>query len=62
MSDTKKEVISFNLCTTEFLKKYYTDFYLDQSEELKIGFTEDDRKILRTTIRSITNDILGTIK
>lgn len=46
----------------KIISKYYTDFYLDQSEELKIGFTEDDRKILRTTIRSITNDILGTIK
>jgi len=46
----------------KIISKYYTDFYFDKSEDFKIGFTENDREILRTTIRSITNDILGTIK
>ena len=45
----------------KIISKYYTDFYFDKSEDFKIGFTDEDRKILRTTIRSITNDILGTI-
>jgi hypothetical protein len=37
LSDTKKEVISFNLCTTEYLKKFYTDFYVTGSYEGKIS-------------------------
>ena len=45
----------------KIISKYYTDFYFDKSEDFKIGFTDEDRQILRTTIRSITNDILGTI-
>lgn len=45
----------------KIISKYYTDFYFDKSEDFKIGFTDEDREILRTTIRSITNDILGTI-
>jgi replicative superfamily II helicase len=46
----------------KIISKYYIDFHFEKTEDFKVGFTEGERNILRTTIRSIINDILGTIK
>ena len=35
--DTKKEILSFNLCTTEFIKKFITDYYVVGSYKGKIS-------------------------
>ena len=37
--------------------KYYADFYLDYADDIKIGFTNDERNKLRSTIRSILEDV-----
>jgi hypothetical protein len=41
--------------------KYYADFYLDKDNELGLGYTDQERNILRITVKSVTQDILDTI-
>lgn len=41
------------------ISRYYIDFNLDKSEDFSVGFSDDERKKLRTTIRSIVDDILN---
>lgn len=48
-------------CLDKIISKYYVDFYLDKCEDMTIGFTDDERKSLRQSIKNIVNDILGTL-
>lgn len=50
LSDTKKEVLSFNLCTTEYLKKFYTDYYVTSFYEGKIS--DSVNSILKATLKT----------
>jgi hypothetical protein len=50
LSDTKKEVISFNLCTTEYLKKFYSDYYVAGFYEGKIS--DSVNKILKADLKT----------
>lgn len=42
--------------------KYFADFYLDYTDDLKIGFTPDQRNKFRLSIRSILEDVNNLIK
>lgn len=42
--------------------KYFADFYLDYSEDMKLGFTQDQRNKFRSAIRFILKDIDNLIK
>lgn len=46
----------------KIIVKYYADFNIDKCDDLNIGFTENERILLRKSIRNITNDILGTLQ
>lgn len=39
------------------LNKHYADFNMEYTEDLKLGFTEDERKKLRRSIRLIVDEI-----
>jgi hypothetical protein len=41
--------------------KYYADFHLDKDHQLGLGYTEQERNLLRITVKSVTRDILETI-
>jgi len=43
------------------LSRYYPDFNLDKCEDISIGFSSNDRIVLRTTIKSIIFDIVNKI-
>lgn len=43
------------------LSHYYVDFHLDKTEELGIGFSDSERQNLRSTTRSIVNDVVNGI-
>jgi uncharacterized membrane protein YheB (UPF0754 family) len=43
----------------KIIAKYYSDFYLDKIEELNIGFSDNERNNLRSTIRCIVSDIIN---
>ena len=46
----------------QIIIKYYADFNIDKCDGLNIGFTENERVLLRKSIRNITNDILGILQ
>lgn len=48
--DTKKEILSFNLCTTEYLKKFLSDYYVVGSYEGKIS--DSVNKILKSDLKT----------
>jgi len=39
------------------IKKYYADFDMEYSEDLKLGFTNKERENLRSSIRSIVKEV-----
>lgn len=43
------------------LAKYYPDFNLDITSEMKIGFSNEDRKSIRLTSKAIAHDIINRI-
>lgn len=54
--------ITLNITDDELdliLSKYYLDFYLDRSNDLNIGYSDEDRKILRSTVRSVIFDVIN---
>ena len=48
--DTKKEILSFNLCTTEYLKKFLVDYYAVGSYEGKIS--DSANRILKSDLKT----------
>jgi hypothetical protein len=48
--DTKKEILSFNLCTTEFLKKFITDYYVVGAYEGRIS--DSVNTILKSVLKT----------
>lgn len=48
--DTKKEILSFNLCTTEFLKKFITDYYVVGAYEGRIS--DSVNAILKSVLKT----------
>lgn len=40
------------------LVKYYADFYLDSSDYVQIGYTEDQRNGIRNSVLSMAKEIL----
>lgn len=42
----------------DILSKYYADFYLDGSDDLKIGYTEKQRDDIRSSVLCMAQDIL----
>jgi len=48
--DTKKEILSFNLCTTEFLKKFITDYYVVGAYEGRIS--DSVNSILKSVLKT----------
>jgi hypothetical protein len=43
----------------QIIGKYFIDFNLDKLDEIKIGYSEEDRQFLRSSIRSIVSDIIN---
>lgn len=41
------------------LAKYYLDFYLDNSPDMNIGYSEEQRNALRKMARCLTYDIIN---
>lgn len=41
------------------ISKYYVDFFLDPSEDFKVGFSDEERNQLRHSIRCIINDAIN---
>jgi hypothetical protein len=41
------------------LSKYYSDFFLGSCDNLKIGYTDQQRKEIRTTIKKIVCDVIN---
>jgi uncharacterized linocin/CFP29 family protein len=41
------------------ISKYFVDFLLDITEDINIGYSEKDRKFLRSSIRSIIQDVFN---
>jgi hypothetical protein len=43
----------------KILSQYYVDFMLDKCEDIKIGFTEQERISFRNNIKNIIKDIVN---
>ena len=41
----------------DILRKYYADYDMEYAEDIKLGFTNKERENLRSTIRSIVQDV-----
>lgn len=40
------------------IEKYYADYNMDYSEDMRIGFTEDSRKKLRDDLKQLVKDVI----
>ncbi len=56
-----KDISINDMDLDKIIIKYYADFYLDKDNELGFGYTDQERNILRITVKSVTQDILDTI-
>lgn len=45
----------------DIIRKYYADFDMEYSNDIKLGFTNKERENLRSTIRSIVQDVNNLI-
>lgn len=43
----------------KIISKYYIDFLLDKTDDLKIGYSHDERLEFRNNIKSIITDIVN---
>lgn len=43
----------------KIISKYYIDFLLDKTDDLKIGYSQDERLEFRNNIKSIIADIVN---
>ncbi len=43
----------------KIISKYYIDFRIEKSKEIDIGFSNDDRKKFRSTLKKIVVDIVN---
>jgi hypothetical protein len=43
----------------KIISKYYIDFFLDKTEDFNVGYSENERSVFRTNIRSIVSDIIN---
>jgi uncharacterized linocin/CFP29 family protein len=41
------------------ISKYFVDFLLDKTEDINIGYSDKDRIFLRSSIRSIIQDVFN---
>lgn len=41
------------------ISKYYVDFFLEKSEDAKIGYTDNERNEIRQYVKSLVSDIVN---
>jgi len=56
-----KDISINDMDLDKIIIKYYADFHLDKDHQLGLGYTEQERNLLRITVKSVTRDILETI-